>query len=508
MKMKYKLFHPLNRPGQPEAMEWILNSNKKFNILCAPTGFGKSPLAATASIDYRTMALVLHKSLQTQNYQEQYQFEPLFGKSNYPCVKKNENQQAVLFGNPVKYTANDCDERHCDCPYQQQLQTCMMSNRVTLNYAKFQSSRKFSEGYETKYLFLDEAHNLPNIVMNFVGFTIDWDNEFLQSGDKIKPGFEGRLTEDQAITLFTEINRVVRDNKPDEKDIIKHRRWKRLQASIFNTSEALAGARLADWYYEADEKQLIIKPLTAKYHFKNMFGNAKKVILMSATIGPSIASRLGLRDDEWDYHEVANPWPVPTRLIYDLGGPSININSSDRDRTENAKLIASVLRPDRSGVIHVTSKAQAYNLKYLLEKYQDEKGQLQFLLFIPTVGIGTEKQYDEWTKVRQPGTYVISWNFHEGVDLGLDDIEITAKIPWINFSSNYEKARKAHDIQWYMLQAAMKTQQCTGGRTRRGKPEHYVPGAKQVYIADSSWKGLKTLLSDEFRRSIRKYNGN
>jgi Rad3-related DNA helicase len=503
--MTYKLPHLLDRPGQQDALDWILNSNKQYLILRAPTGFGKSPLAAACSIDFRTMALVLHKSLQSANYKDQYNFDILYGKANYPCLKRNEKLQSSFFDVP-KFTAYDCSNPHCDCPYQRQELQCLSSLRVSLNYAKFLMSQRFSEFYQPEFLYLDEAHNLPGIVTNFVGLTLNWDNEFLQSYGRIKPQRNGRLDYGAAMSLFRQCARVVDSNKPKQKeDLVKWRKWKRLHTRVQITNEILTSGSLLDWYYESDDKQLIIKPLTAKYHFKRLFGVADKVVLMSATIGPSIAERLGLEDGEWDYHEVPNPWAAPSRIVYDLGGPAINYRSSGGDKEKQAKLIASVLDINKSGIIHVTSKSQAIDLLNLLLKI-DCPNYHKDSLHIPSVGFGTEAQYQEWLDWRHPGAYCISWNFHEGVDLGQDDISVVAKTPYTSIGGNYEKAVMEYDPQWYLEQAAMKLEQACG-RVRRGKSEHYIPGAKQVYIADSSWHRLKTLLSDDFRKSIRKYNG-
>lgn len=533
-KMIYKLPHLLDRPGQPEAMDWILNSDKQYNFLCAPTGFGKSPLAAAASIEFRTMALVLHKSLQSANYKEQYDFDILYGKSNYPCIEKNEKQklQSAMFGAP-KFTADDCNRPHCECPYQQQYKVCLESQRVSLNYAKFLASKTFCtnllvsrdgktrmdrDSFDQKYydknrdkysqefkpwltyLFLDEAHNLPDVVTNYIGVTLDWDSEFLQLIGNIKPEVPGKLDYNTARGLFAQYARSVQSNEPKQDiELVRWRKWKRLYTKIKVTSNMLSNPK--DWYYEATDKSLIIKPLTAKYHFKRLFGVADKVVLMSATIKPSIAERLGLEDDEWDYHEVPNPWPVPTRLIYDLGGPAINWKSLEEDKAERARLIAGILHERKSGVIHVASKSQANELRlelYMATTYHD----IDF--HVPTISMGTEEQYQEWTEVREPGVYCISWNFWEGVDLREDDINIIAKIPYAGLGSNYERAKLEHDNQWYLEKAAMKFMQACG-RTQRGEKEHYI-GIKKIYIADSSWHRLKSLLPSDFLRSIRKWN--
>jgi Rad3-related DNA helicase len=223
--------------------------------------------------------------------------------------------------------------------------------------------------------------------------------------------------------------RAIDENKPDRDiDLQSWRKWKRLHQKVLITNSILAGGSLNDWYYEVNQKNLVIKPLTAKYHFKRLFDVADKVIMMSATIKPSIAEKLGLKPDEFDYHQVPNPWPTPTRLIYDLGGPAMNYNSSEADKQKNAELIASVLKPGKCGTIHVTSKKQERIDEFISRLRNFIGDEINF--FIPSQNKGTDDQLQEWYNHRQPGTYCIAWAFHEGVDLGDDDIGIMAKVPY------------------------------------------------------------------------------
>ncbi len=494
--MTYKLSHNLDRPGQQEAMDWILNSNKKYQIFCAPTGFGKSPLAACASIEFRTLALVLHKSLQSANYKEQYGFDILYGKSNYPCLEQKKRDNQSTFLSQMKWTAYDCSNPHCSCPYQQQVLSCLSSNRVSLNYAKYLMSSSFTERFQPDIIFCDEAHNLPNIIMEYIGLTLRWDNEFINF--KHRPDAE-RLQYQDAMHYLRSCYKAVNSNKP-KKDLKKWRRWKRLYQEIIYTGQLIGDRKPDDWYFEVDREKLVIRPLTAKYHFKSMFDKADKVVLMSATITPNIAERLGIEDNEFDFIEVPAIWPVPTRLIYDLGGPAMNWQSSEVDKQKQARLIADILDEDKSGIIHVSSMAQAKELSQRL--YMTVRQDIDFL--IPEIDIGTDNQLEEWQNNRQSGAYYISWNFHEGVNLGDDSINIMAKTPFASMKPGYEQARVDYDPQWYLEQTAKRMEQLFG-RTQRGLLEHYLPGAKLSYIADSSWHQIKTNLSDDFRMRIRNY---
>lgn len=498
----YKLPHPLDREFQQQVMDWILNSDKKWNILCAPTGFGKSPLAAAASIDFRTLVLVLHKSLQSANYRDVYNFDILYGKSNYPCLEHNKKSNQSTFLSQLQWTAYDCSNPHCGCPYQQQELGCLLSDRVSFNYAKYLMSGSFTERFQPAIIFCDEAHNLPGIIMNYVGLTLRWDNEFINF--KCRPELE-RLQYQEAMHYLRSIYKAIITSKPDrEKNLSKWRKWKRLSQKVIMVGQLIGKQEPEDWYFEVDKEQLLIRPLTAKYHFKSMFGKSDKVVLMSATITPNIAERLGLEENEWDYYEVPAIWPVPTRLVYDLDGPAMNWQSSETDKQEQAKLIASVLRPNCSGVIHVMSKAQAYELS---KRLYDITLDWSLRFHTPTDGTGTDEQYQEWQEMRQPGIYCISWSFHEGVDLGLDKITIMAKTPFASMKPGYEQARIEYDPQWNNEQTAYRMEQIFG-RHQRGLPEHYVSGAKLSYIADSSWHRIKTNLSPDFRMRIRKWRGN
>jgi Rad3-related DNA helicase len=474
--MTYNLPHLLDRPGQQEAFDWLIASNKKFNIICGPTGSGKSAWAAEASKTLRTLVLTEHKSLQDSNYKKQYSFDILYGKSNYRC----ENPKNKRFW----YTAYDCNVPQCDCPYQKQERYCLSSSRVSLNYAKFLLSKQFVKGLEPNILFLDEAHNLPEIITEFIGFSVRWDNEFINR--KTVPQDTELLNYIEAMNYLRQCAKSVKQNQPDkEEDLKQWRKWKRLSDKISSINEIVGYSEPLDWFYEVDNEKLTIKPLTAKYHFKKLFDIADKIVLMSATIKPSIASRLGINEDEFAYYEMDNAWPTPSRLIYDLNGPTMNYGSDETDKQKQVELIASVLSPDKSGVVHVSSRVQAYEL---VDKLSDLNNDY-YDFYYPENSIGTDRQLQCWYNERQCGCYCISWCFHQGVDLGDDDINILAKVPYASLKSNYEKAKQQYDPGWYNEKAAQLIEQACG-RVRRGKPEHYLPNAKMIYLADSGWKRL------------------
>jgi len=75
------------RPFQEETINWIMNGTKKFRIVKAKTGFGKSLCAMVCGLMAGDLTyLVSSKFLQTQ-IQKDFPgtIESLWGRNNYPC---------------------------------------------------------------------------------------------------------------------------------------------------------------------------------------------------------------------------------------------------------------------------------------------------------------------------------------------------------------------------------------------------------------------------------------
>jgi Rad3-related DNA helicase len=504
----YQLFHPLDRPGQEEAWQFIEQSKKKYIFLSLPTGLGKTALAAKASEYYRTLALVQTKSLQSDNYDRAYGFEPLYGKGNYPC--------SVLKTDILFVSADDCNEK-CEshrCRYYQEYKKCQFSKRTVLNYAKFLHDKPFAKGFNPEIVFMDEAHILSDIVCNYSGLTIKWSNEFLSGIPKIYSGSKRQLSPIEAMHLLSicsaEVSQVepkikfprssyrdnvTRDLEPTKENLAKAQRWRYLSLGLSATIDSINDNTL-DWFFLADEEKLVLKPLTAKYNFSRLFDVADKLVLMSATLGNCqvLANELGIED--YDYYQAPNPWPVPLRLVIDMLAPKMNYKASENDKDEQAQIIAEqidLLPSHWTGIIHTSSFRQSQELADRLEMFGHS-------CLMPDA-YGTDSQLKQWQKARSYIKLCISPNFHEGVDLADDQINIVAKVPFGNLKGEYDKARLEYNQQMYTQRAAWLLEQACG-RTRRGVQEHYTDG-RFVGIADGSWHRVKSLLSDSFRMSIR-----
>src|SRR4030042_3097552 len=73
------------REHQWETIQWV-KERQGHLLVEAPTGSGKTSIAAALSVDRHVMTLVKTKNLQAVNYGQMYGFDVLYGRGNYPCA--------------------------------------------------------------------------------------------------------------------------------------------------------------------------------------------------------------------------------------------------------------------------------------------------------------------------------------------------------------------------------------------------------------------------------------
>jgi len=266
---------------------------------------------------------------------------------------------------------------------------------------------------------------------------------------------------------------------------------------------------------------LLVKPLTARYHYGRFFPtgndtemdkNHPRCVLMSATIGDFdvFAQELGIQ--QFTGRRVPSQWAPERRPVYVLDVPKLNYKSPPEHYQQQAQAIAEAILTvpdDWCGVIHVTRKSECYKLTNRLADCG-----LQGRVWTPEQGSTTwmAKQWEE-RKARIPGSLMVSHAFHEGFDGVQEKICVTAKCPWPYLGDPYEQARQKRSSSMYYLRTAQALQQQMG-RTRRGEEDDYdLPDEKRglCLVADASWRKLagygrgRQYLSDGFLEAIREW---
>jgi len=489
--------------------------------------------------------------LQYENYGDIYGFNVLTGKASYNCIHPDADPGAtcadclhVERGEGGK-GMHSC-EYSAGCEYLVQKAMVLGSRRASLNYAYWLSSFGVRQR-PTEYLFLDECHQLPDLVLEWAGCTVN-------ETDRKKwslPMFP--LTASKGVSSKNALVQVkdtsldkIQDWLAESIDILQDRlsqleptdRWGRLlplenserkaardcEQLLRKLRSTLEGLELVqeDWYVQSGPLALsyrggkmpglLVKPLTARYHYKRFFpsGNGSELdekhsrcVLMSATVGnfDTFAQELGI--EQFSSKRVPSQWTPVQRPVYELDVPRMGYKSTLEDYEHQADAIAqAILTVPRewSGIIHVTRKREAP----LLANRLADRG-LQKRVWVPPEG-STNWMARAWArrKAQVPGSLAISWAMWEGVD-GLDEkICVVAKCPFPFLGDPYEQARQRRSGRFYLQRTAWQLQQGLG-RTRRGRPQDYDTPDKHaglVAIADGNWTRVKRYLSQDFLDSI------
>ena len=128
--------HDEFRPHQLESIRWVLDT-EGFGLLEAPTGSGKTGIAAATAKVGRTIAVCRTKNLQRVNYGDMYGAAVVFGKGNYRCVHGDNPRASAA---ECLYQGKSMDaECRCSgrCPYLLAKWKALRADFASLNYAYF-----------------------------------------------------------------------------------------------------------------------------------------------------------------------------------------------------------------------------------------------------------------------------------------------------------------------------------------------------------------------------------
>lgn len=341
--------------GQKDIVERIRNSTKKYIILSAPTGVGKSLIAMMCGnyMAYTTNYICTTKVLQNQLKDDFDEAFVMKGRNNYVCNK------FWTVNNPIM--ANDCVGKCMDvkkgligCDYEIAKEMMFASKYRVLNTSYWLCETNYvGKLSNEKLCVIDEADRLDSEAVNFIGLVIS-------KGDIYKY----RLTAPTHLTkveswkewgnkTYNIMNRKFPGNmKKDERDkeIVRAYRFK-YKIMSFNT--------MVDetWIFEKTKYgSWVFKPIwiTKELGQQYIWKHADKFILMSAT--PPMPNSIGLSNNEVDFIEVESSFPVENRWVYYNGvvDMSYNNRNNHKDILPYMQDIMDKME-DKKGIIHTCS---------------------------------------------------------------------------------------------------------------------------------------------------------
>ena len=409
---------PNRRPGQREVIERIASTDKRFTLLAAPTGAGKSVIAAAAAeqLERRTMFLTGTKALQKQ-YLEDFPLTEIIGMANYPCrlledrvpqpwlatckrgpchdgatgmLKKEHRHAAVEVEKPDGAVEVTCAYKADGCAYYDARRAAAAAQHVITNYAYWARAQRAHGGILGGFSFLvcDEAHELAEVLIGLQ--TTDWSDrsvDFLATAgcsvsfleaDTLAEAAEGARAAMEVLKDAAppaEVPKMIEDDGDQSNGEVTYakqvaRQRERLR-ELIRADES--GDRAFVW--DVGERRLVNTTLSAESAEKWIWKGCPRILLMSATITEGAARTLGIRPEELEVIEADSLIPTERRPVRVLqGAPYMNRGvfekqHGDRRFTQWLMLIDRILEAAAAvkTIVHVSSYRQAA----LIEHYSD-----------------------------------------------------------------------------------------------------------------------------------------
>jgi ATP-dependent DNA helicase DinG len=439
-------------------------------------------MAAAKMGEMRAITCTSTKGLQDQLSKDFAEISAdIRGQSNYQC------KEAGRFGIPgwVPVEAGpcksgvQCDKKGGGCEYFDRFRAAQKSDLISANYAlwlydTFRESQDGERGDNSlqadrpiEMLVLDEAHDAPDQLADFIGTTIEYRGVVAA---KIEwPGGENWETwvkwGGETVSVLGDrimiVQKMIQQGKTDPKLIRDIMRWK----GVLREATKLATAR-GEWVVEEDTKSWRAKeygpsvrfdPLWPKeYSESALFRGVKRVVLVSATVRPKTAELLGISPKDLTFVEFPSTFPLARRPVIHVPTVQLSYRSSDQHLMWWLRQIDAILeeRPDRKGVIHTVSYDRAtlilensrYSSRMLSHKSKDRAEVVQkfkessepLVLVSPSVDTGYDFPYNEC------------------------EFQIISKVPFADNRAKIIKRRMESDKQFSNYMTAQTLVQMTG----------------------------------------------
>lgn len=514
------------RPAQDAVLKEIetaLNS-KRFVILEAPVGFGKSAVAVSLC-KYLGSAHILTA---TKQLQDQY-----FSDFGYPIVKGKANFQCYvrpMSGPPLPCSKGRCEvdwdlkdcphylsfeeydqhtkrlcERDSKCEHLKDKKLCTYYDQkwygfkapiIIYNYSFLLSELKYAKDVPPrKLLVCDEVHELEKQIVALASFQLK--KSILRSyHDELRPGEDFEIPHkglDEPVAWLDVLTNMkdmlgeyleIHKEADEQQERVAECRNLLEALEVFMDSLKANGANWVVNNVKVDSDlsvgEVTFQPLNVSGYTSPLFKIAEKVLMMSATIfsDERLYQSLGIPPSEATIIRLQDSvFPIDSRPIYALNTAHLNKASMDSSLESIAQAIDRIMdhHARERGVVHTTSYLQA---RYIVQ-HVSERNRKRLL--------ATEGSFDRSMLIRMHGasdaSVLISPSLHQGVDLkdDLSRFQVIVKVPYPDLSDRRTQTMLQRDRIWYDWQTAQRLVQ-TYGRSVRNETDHAV-----TYVLDSNF---------------------
>lgn len=437
MNIPYSKFTSF-RPYQEKAIQLALDSCKRFVMISAPTGSGKSLIGACIGSEHPEFIYTVHsKALQNQLETFFPEAEILKGRANYPC---SQYPALGLTAEDCSHSkANPCEDR-AFCKYKTQKAKVLSHDFKILNLPYLLTEANLVGQFSgSPLLILDEADMVEDALLKTISLKItERTLAFLEKGSikppRYKTKFEAWIEWAQSITvhlsswitkLEDEINDIEdRDNSKEFRFMLKD--LSRLKSLELKVDRFIS---MADdtWIFNPTDRYWEFQPvwLTPEMSEQFLFRHAERFIFMSATFPytPVFCKLLGIQAGDVDCIELPCQFPVENRKVHFL--PKANMVYKE-EATEVPKVVEAVKEviskyPEHKGIIHCVSY-----------KLRDAILSLNTGRFISHNADNREEILDEFICSLEP-LILVSPSYERGISLDHDlaRFVVWVKVPYL-----------------------------------------------------------------------------
>ncbi len=508
-------------------IEEFLRSDKKYFILEAGTGVGKSAIGLTAakineeinpgsSEDFSqgSYFITTQKILQDQ-YVKDFSssgIKSIKSSSNYSCKfhKKNtcaQSMRVLMTAEKGSRFWNTCAFR---CPYKIDKNEFLESNLSVTNFPYFLAESTYAKKIQPrKLLIIDEAHNVSNELGKFVeiSFTENFCKKFLNISFLKTQNQKKAL--DWVLNVYHPKLRSkfkFMKNKLDEMNISNKidqfvslsRQFELIDKHLCKVNRFLENYSEENWVLNCVEnRKLEFKPVDVSHFSKQMLlSYGQKVIMMSATIlnKEGFCEILGIDKKDCDYMNIDSPFEKKNRPILFFPVGKMSKKNIDNTLPYMAEAIDKILKNHSSekGIIHCHT--------FKIAKFLKEKVKSRRILIHNSEN--REQVLEKHKKSKSP-TVLLSPSMTEGVDLAgeCSRFQVICKMPYPYLGDKIVNKRMKKWPWWYSMQTS-KTIVQSVGRSIRNEEDYAI-----TYILDEDWDYFYSrnskFLPDDFKSCIK-----
>ena len=507
---------------QQEMVEWAVMSKKRFVILDAGLGRGKSVVAVAAALVLQGKRVAILTT--TKNLQDQYERE--FSGLGLVLIKGRNEFVCNLIPAFTANVAPCSDGFKCplkaegSCDYFRQKATATTSRIYITNMAYFLTVYNYADGLgQVDVVIVDEADLSESWLLWMAGIRVSFstfkralpDAPIPRSNDITIWKEWAKEWAPVAGQNYRELEARMKEASDDGRnaDVPQELRTRFRQATIVLNviTQVLKIKDASRWVVEGVEKAqeeddsrgaLELKPIwVSEFGEPLLWRFAKeKVVLMSGTIpnAERFAKLVGIPEGEWDYREYGCVFPIENRPFYYIPTIKVHYKMTSSDLDALVARIDHIIeeRTDRKGIIHTGSYWLAREI-YGRSMWGGQDG-----IMVQHRPGGVEGALQEYLKADVPKV-LVSPALGRGISLAgaACSYVITARVPWPSMDTEQMKARMKEDKDYAAFVAAISVEQ---GAFRA------IRGPKDVaenFMLDEVWRWFRVAYKDFFSEGFR-----